>query len=310
MVLNGFVVLQDEQIEHMNELLPQLFAGQNPNFHIYIIGSRPRISINPRNFKVTEKVIEIEFIVHNNGERLAVPVRLAQHPERPVTDLETSWPHNYFRFLSGKDEVLEAKAALFASTLTPGIRELQPYTNLDVLYVGQAYGDAGEREAKDRLQSHSTLQKILGETSRLQPDREVWLVMLNFDELLVASFDGTLATAPGALEADEGRLERMLSSSISEQQKINFTEAALIRYFEPRFNEVFRKSFPSPAHKTYAECYALDLNMVSVEMDTTDMRFWFYSACRPASWLHIAKFPLHDPKERRYMFDLLHGKPS
>lgn len=306
MVMDGFVLLQDEQVGQMDELLPPLFPGGAPEFHIYVVGSRPRITLDPKSFIAADDAISITFIAHKGGDKISFPVRLAQPPNARVDRLECDWPHNTFSFWSGQTEVCDGKVALFAATVVP---ELQLYLDLEVLYIGQSYGASGERGAADRLESHSTLQKILGETCRIQPDSEVWLVMFHFQEFMLASFDGTMANIPGAQEADEGRIDRMLSNSISEQQQINFTEAALIRYFEPRFNEMFRKNFPNPAHKTYAECYSLDLNMVGVEIDTSDMRLRLHSKSRPAQWTHFATFPLHDPTERRYMFDLLDGKP-
>jgi hypothetical protein len=204
-----------------------------------------------------------------------------------------------FAFYAASERVLHGKVALLASRFAA----LHEFNDLEVLYVGQSYGTAGERQAADRLQSHSTLQKILGEASRLHPDREIWLALIEFKDTLLASFDGRLG--PEAEELDEGRIERVLTNEVSDAQKINFTEAALIRYFEPKYNSTFRNSFPSPAHASYTDCYEIDLNLVAVGLNTMPLGFRLYSDARPREWFHMITFPLHDSAERRSMLDLL-----
>lgn len=288
------VLLQDDDLGRLGELTNM------PEFHIYVIGARSRIGLDPHRFKFTEQSVSGVFLVHQAGQVIEVPVRWAQNP-RKLDRIESDWPHTKFSLYSGNEKILWGKTALLAANCS----EMEDYLDLEVLYVGQSFGAQGEREAQERLQSHSTLQLILGEASRKQPDREIWLALFNFEEIQIASFDGRLVKEAGALAADEGRIERFVAGSVSEQQKINFTEAALIRYFQPPYNKTFRTSFPSPAHKTYSECYDLDLNMVAVEMDTESVYSRLFSSSKPKSWIHIATFPLHDSSERRYMMDLL-----
>ena len=297
MVASRSVILQDEDVDKLDEH----FDGNAPKFHIYIIGSRPRITFDPAKFEFTPESIHGAFVVHRAAERIAIPFKCPHPPQGRVDRLESAWPHTTFTFLLGDHEVLTGKTALFAAGFPP----LREHIDLEVLYVGQSFGTAGEREAADRLQSHATLQQILGEASRLQPDREVWLTLFQFEELVIAAFDGRLGSTDADIEADDGRIDRICSGCVSEQQKINFTEAALIRYFEPRFNKTFRTNFPSPLHKSYAECYALDLNMVAVELGTEELYLRLYSQAKARQWIHFATFPLHDQNERRYMLDLL-----
>ena len=86
---------------------------------------------------------------------------------------------------------------------------------------------------------------------------------------------------------------------------INLAKAALIRNFQPPYNKVFKITFPSPAHKTYSQCYDLDLNAVIVEVDTSNIRAEIWSSFRTRNEHHIASFPLHSPEERRSMFEML-----
>lgn len=297
MFASSAALLQDEDLPHIAEM------SRGSEFHIYAITARPRISIDPSTFVFNADGFCGVFLVQEGPNLLKFPFEVPHPPQGSVGRVESTWPHTYLTLLNGTHPVVRGKAAIFASYLCPAIA---PHLDLEVLYIGQSFGEAGEREAPARLQSHSTLQQILGEASRLQPDREIWLALFEMEPLLLGSFDGKLANRdPTALLADEGRIDRVLTNQVSEQQRINFAEAALIRYFEPKYNKTFRKNFPSPEHATYRQCYDVDLNMVAAELDTESFHARLYSAVRPPAWQHHAMFPLHDPKERAYMLDLL-----
>jgi hypothetical protein len=96
---------------------------------------------------------------------------------------------------------------------------------------------------------------------------------------------------------------RRITSSMSEQQRLNWTEAALIKYFAPPYNKEYKKTFPSPAHKTYSDCYDLDLNTVGFVLDTSEVLGVKLYSEAPRSWRHIGQFVLHSIEERRSMFD-------
>jgi hypothetical protein len=95
----------------------------------------------------------------------------------------------------------------------------------------------------------------------------------------------------------------VLNEPVTEQQEINFTEAALIKYFQPQYNKMFKNSFPSPAHATYSQCYALDINSVMVEIDTDDLNAPLWSAAVPAQYHHFITYEMHSPNDRRSMFE-------
>jgi hypothetical protein len=107
------------------------------------------------------------------------------------------------------------------------------------------------------------------------------------------------------MEEDDEHSAQLLSNPISESQRINFTEAALIRHFQPEYNDHFKTSFPNPAHKTYRDCYDLDLNAVFVELNSETIWCRLYSSAVSPTWTHLPHFLLHDPKERAAMIDIL-----
>jgi len=122
---------------------------------------------------------------------------------------------------------------------------------------------------------------------------------------LIASFDGRSKDIKSTLAEDNAHIEKVIANPITEQHQINFTEAALIRYFQPEYNVIYRDSFPSPAHATYSQCYDLDLNMVVAEINTEDIFLCLFSRTVPPRGAHFAEFALHNKEDRKAMFDLL-----
>jgi hypothetical protein len=206
------------------------------------------------------------------------------------------YPHTEF---SLKDEngavVLKAKAAVLATMFNSFNDEL----DLEVFYIGQSYGIDGERKAPDRLMKHSTLQAIYHEALTRSPDKEIWLMLWSFTEIIFTSIDGISNEYRVTEEQDLLHTKEMFERGISEQQKINFTEAALIRYFQPEYNSIFKDTFPTPAHSTYSECYDLDLHTVCVELQTKEVNCRLWSKHVQPKWTHYAVYSLHTYEERK-----------
>ena len=285
-------------------------AGVSP--HVYMIGRRPRISMKPNTMvfdgdrvsgvfqkQVKDAVIDIPFDVPNLLGTDDVTVNC----EYPFTEVAVSD--------KGGNVISRGKCA---ALLTAFGSKYADHLDLEILYVGQAYGSAGDRTAVERLKSHGTLQGIYAEAMRRSPDQDIWLLLITFQEpMLISSFNGRDQNTEMTEEEDtahrENVLQRVFQQEITEQQKINFTEAALIRYFQPQYNTVYKDSFPNPAHVTYSECYDIDLNLVSVEVATSDLGTRLWSSAVAAAYTHLCVFPLHSRQERVAMFDLRAFQP-
>jgi hypothetical protein len=128
------------------------------------------------------------------------------------------------------------------------------------------------------------------------------MVLMTFESFVLASFDPKRPTAT-TLAEDTDHMKEVINAKIAEHQQISFIEAALIKYFQPSYNKASKDSFPNPAHSTYSECYDIDLNMVSVELHTQELRLRLWSDAVDPSWVHICSFPLHSREERVHMFE-------
>jgi hypothetical protein len=91
---------------------------------------------------------------------------------------------------------------------------------------------------------------------------------------------------------------------ITPEQQVTLAEAALIRYFEPKYNKEYKDTFPTKRHSSYDECYKLDLNAISIEIDGF---YYLYSDKVASSIRHSETFNLNTDEERRTLFDFSVG---
>ncbi|MGX6446561.1 hypothetical protein ACVU7I_00615 [Patulibacter sp. S7RM1-6] len=292
-VVTGFdfvVLAEQDQLEHIPD-------GIAEKLHLYMVCSRPRIAVVPDEFRATSESCSFVFTVQHGDARRRIEFERPNFFGCSDVAIRSKWPYGDFELLAGDGEVLTSGRS---SLLLTAMKYHDDDLDLEVLYVGQAYGSKGSRSASQRLAAHETLQAIYGEAVRRSPDKDVFLVLLSLADPygLIA-----LSPVPGESESIVSDFQR-LTTPLSEQQRLNFTEAALIRHFAPPYNREFKNTFPSPAHKTYAECYEMDLNMVAFELETSEMlRVRLYSETVPRLWYQAREFPLHDPAVRRSMFD-------
>lgn len=275
--------------------------------HIYLICKHPGFAFDPEHFRYENGVasgilrykvagmgidlpFDIEFPLLDGAQEIA----LSPYPHREI--ITRDHDGEIVRYLPAGVIALQPNFALG----TPRLREFE------VLYVGQAYGD-GDRSAFERLQTHGTLQKILAEAQYSSPDDEVFLMMFEYPYYRVISMiDGKTSNVSSA-ETDCARFSSILQNQLTERQQICLTEAALIRYFAPKYNAVYKESFPSDSHKILAQCYELDFTALVVEIDVEELNYRLWSERAKPSWHHIAQIELSSEEDRRGFFHLSRG---
>ena len=288
------LLAQQDSLHLVNDAIEQF--GVAP--HLYLIGTRPRISMKKGSGQIDGNAVKCELEVHQQDERIEVPCDLQWERLPDGTELKCEYPYTKF-VLETPDG--NSRLASKWSLMLQGIQPMSPHLNFDVLYVGQAFGEDGDRNAAERLASHETLQKIYAEAIQKKPDKEVWLNLIAFQPpMQIVMFDGR---HKGPTDEPEGHDEKFAELDMSWAHQICFAEAAMIRYFQPEYNKIFKNSFPSQSHVSYAECYDLDLNSVSVEFNTESLNCTFSSLSVEPSGLHMIQYALHDRKERVAMFE-------
>ncbi|WP_420768603.1 hypothetical protein ACNR9V_01065 [Parageobacillus thermoglucosidasius] len=268
--------------------------------HIYMICSRPRITFNPSNLKIEKDFVSGSFIVDKGEIKEEHFFKVPNPPNLAITSFEMEYPYSNINFLNNKGEIVSGgKAALLYPRLQ---KEYNSCLDLEVLYIGQAFGEEGERLATDRLASHSTLQKIYLDILTSCPNKDVWIILWQFEPYLISMMGSGFENALIDLDGSIDHFNSVLSSSITFDQQITFTEAALIRYFEPVYNKEYKTSFPSQSHSSYDQCYKLDINSVAFELDTIELITRLYSPVIAPSFWHTKHYPLYSEDIRKDMF--------
>lgn len=298
-------VTQYDDLDLLKETKP--FNADNP-CHIYAICRRPRVRIAKENFECKGESLIMDFKIQYQDEYSDLEIEIKNPFGNVQVNIESEYPHSTFYFVTDKHRI-KAKTASFLHSI-PRHTYNGDFLDLEVLYIGQSYGIEGARTAPERLKKHETMQAIYAEALGKNPDQEIWLMLFSFSQLGLTMFDGRTKFSDEEREQDKGRatefFHKFATGGLTEQQFINFTEAALIRYFKPPYNKDYVKTFPSPAHTTYTECYDLDINSVAIELGTMDsVNIMLYSESVKRDFIHFGQFLMHNKEERRSMFDFI-----
>lgn len=285
--------------------------GKTPQ--IYFICRRPKISFDPKSIRKNGSIYEVDLVSSRDGSRDSIEIEPHEGSGvlRVEFDSKPPYTHIYFFDESGNIGGCNIATAVANAESVP-----EHYLDLEILYIGQSVSTSSGYNIIERLKNHSTLQKIYAETIQSSPDYDVWIALFHFDYQQMHMWnvptliDGKLsfeAQLDPDTNADDEivKMEEINRSPELRQQYINFTEAALIRYFEPEYNEKYRNNFPDPAHSTYASCYDLDVHSISVGFASDAIHARVYtSKIKPAN-LHGINFVFQNSEERRNLFNLM-----
>ena len=312
------------------EFLDRIDDGRK--YHIYGILATPRVIAKPESIVCNENGISLELIEINNGKENTIKIenfsefpnidyRLANISIKyPYTTINIDFPKEYLKkYLKGIDETRMLPESMLDEIIKnineprdiQYIAESKKYTvDMEVLYIGQAFGSNGERTAIHRLKSHEKLQKILIDCHPKHPDKRIFIMLLEMSPILNTVFDGISKDFICSEKQSDEHLVNVMSNKLKENQIINVAEAAIINYFKPKYNTNFIDNFPNINHKGYRQYYDLDYNSISVEID---MEFdnkniiLYTSENRLGPWQYIRYNIFNDPN-RDDMYEMFTKK--
>lgn len=277
MYLHTYDLIQQQDFEIFEQI--RKTRKHNPNYNIYMITRRPKISINPDFIEVNKEFIKLEFQVQTKDKKQSRKVEINNEFGTNNISLEAKYPYNYFKLKLPNDNFI-----FKSNYIIDELQKLDPIKDdlldFEVLYIGQSFGENGNRDAIERLKSHSTLQKIYAEAIINNPDFDIWIILCDFRQVNMTSINGMIKTNTTD-ETELSRINNFLKGKFTDKQKINFTEAALIKTFKPLYNEKYKNSFPNPNHLSYSECYKLDITGIVIELDLSEIKRWVYSESKP-----------------------------
>ena len=165
------------------------------------------------------------------------------------------------------------------------------------------------KNALDRAKEHTTIQKILADHNIKHPDRSLLVGLFNFGNVKKYAFiDGMDQTKIFGVE-DLNRLKNTHQFFLPLDIKTAIIEAALIRYFEPKYNEKLKKNLPAKNSKTLSECYKYDFSAIVVKLWTSDekdpcLNYYLYSDKVSKSAKHNISIELIDSEIQKGFFSI------
>lgn len=286
----------------------ELFNDGNP-CNIYFVLRRPKVTVDPHSIKIEKRRARFKLLIHVKEQTGEVNLCCEFPKAKSKIEYFTKYPYNILAFRDQKQALMVTRpSTLLDSNLV--IDNIQTEDlDYEILYIGQAYGKDGKRTAIDRLSSHETVQKIYTHTSNQHPDSDIWIMLTNFTQqsMMITTGSDLIKVNEEDSKLENEKIEHLFENDgllISDKQKINFTEAALIKYFEPKYNIEFKDNFPSLKHKSYSECYNLDIKALTIELDTSEMIRKIYTEKTGRKHHHQKMFEFNSDKDRMSLLEI------
>ncbi|HDT4368133.1 TPA: hypothetical protein QHL04_002712 [Klebsiella aerogenes] len=271
--------------------------------HIYFICARPSFYFIENTIKHEKNTLSGEIGYKIDGKESRFHFEYDWILEDDAIDVICKYPfREVISINNAGEEVTYISASIIATFHSSKLDCFSDLSSYEVLYIGQAVGKNGSRNAVERLRNHSKLQKILAQTHYSKPDQEIMLFMYAFEhEQVFSSLDGRSGLIDDT-DSDDMRFKLALKNLPNQNQAINMIEAALIRYFQPEYNEKFKESKISPKLKALAKCYDLDMSGIVVEINTENLFYSLYSKKIKKNYHHIVKIDLVSHQQRLSFF--------
>nr|WP_145551279.1 hypothetical protein [Yersinia intermedia] len=271
--------------------------------HIYLICARPSFYFIDGAIKHENNTLSGEIGYKIDGKESRFYFEYNWILEDNAIDVICNYPFRDVISINNEGkEVTYVSASIIATIYSSKLDCYSDLSSYEVLYIGQAVGKNGSRNAVERLRNHSKLQKILAQTLYNKPDQEIMLFMYAFEhEQIFSSLDGRSGLIDDT-DSDDKRFKSALKNRPNQNQAINMIEAALIRYFQPEYNEKFKESKISPKLKALVKCYDLDMSGIVVEINTENLFYSLYSKNIKKNYHHIVKIDLVSHQQRLSFF--------
>jgi hypothetical protein len=231
--------------------------------------------------------------VSENDVRLTVEYKLAGMVYQPAVEIPrqcfapeevvfsaSEYPHRELITCNAKGDVVATTLLATFAHIMPTVRD--EAKDLEVVYVGKGL----RHSAQDRLESHSTLQRILAEMNSNEPDAEVFALAYSFKYLKnTFLFRGMPFEVSG--DAARQRMERAMAFRPSLDQQVALIEASIISYFGPSQYNTHYLDFPKHDHGILKDVFDADFAAIVVQLDNTNIgALRTYSRAAPSKDTH------------------------
>lgn len=259
--------------------------------HIYMIHTRPLVSFVENSVSYDRRKEYLSGKVRAtllNGECIESNFSLKFKLKDNAISVKSLPPYREITTHDSKGDVVRVLPAHLLCGTMSNNHLVDALLNLKVEYIGQAFGN-GNKNSLDRLKNHSTFQKILSEIPYHNPNLEIFVSIMNFQEPI-------LYNIPEIDDCDDKneieKLWKIIDNPPFKKEQINLIEAGLIRYFQPHFNIKLKMRFPSAKQQMLSKLTKLGITGLIIELPKSEMGFKIYSDTVLAQYSHFAMYDL------------------
>jgi hypothetical protein len=185
-------------------------------------------------------------------------------------------------------------------------------SDLEVMYVGQAFGRTGNRNIDYRLKNHEKLQSIAADIIERGTNEEILIVGISVKthDLSFRIFDGVKEIDRDSIDQEVDELIVKAKKRPSEGQIVTLFEASLISYFHPIYNKEYKVTFPSPDFSSYDEIYDMDFDFFSFALNTGKGSIFcrLYSEVQQMKYIHIGVYIIGNNNDNLELLDYIQKK--
>jgi len=181
-------------------------------------------------------------------------------------------------------------------------------SDLEVMYIGQAYGRTKLKTIDYRVLNHNKIQEIALDILEKGSNEEIIIVGLKFENnALGTSFVGINDKVIRPTNESMQELQNKAGKKLTKGQEITVCEASLISYFRPQLNTEYKKTFPSKDFTSYDELYEIDFEYSSLVVNTKFYGVRLFSEhIKERKYEHFQYFPLKSTEDKDSLFEYLY----
>jgi len=174
-----------------SEEIPSEIIDELNKCHIYFITKNPNFYFRKDSIICNQYDLSGYICYKINGVEKEEYFSFPYQIEKKTLFISCEYPYKELTILYENEDGVQNVLCTVTVYEVCYVMRLKIFSDYEVLYIGQSFGRNGDRNAMDRLKSHSTLQKILAETSHNDPDSEITLFMYAFEyEHILSCTDG------------------------------------------------------------------------------------------------------------------------
>lgn len=287
------------------------------NSHLYFVCKKPKLNFIPGTLSYDKDVLQVWFELSSANKTLKQPgcfYHYSDYFNNPVAfALNESDPSKLIIYYQGNSSRTVPTEYIFP------IFDAMPYNDFsqfpdhsivdyEVLYIGQSVGRKKKSNAFIRTnKNHHKLEKILSYISKYERYYEIFLLFASIQPPYnIALCDGRFVDNEYTKNNSLQNLKD-LTASHNIKKVVNLMEACLIKYFDPKYNEVLKHKpiLGTEAFiKKYKENY--DINTVLTVIDTSRLPYVsLFSPTRKTCTIHKIYNTIHKEDDRIRIEDII-----